>query len=174
MKKLALLGLALLYPALAQNTWVNAITGNYNRYKTYFLDTAEVMPETDYGFKLTPAQRSYAAWLGHTAMANYGACAAMKGETTPAEAKGLDELTSKADVSKALRESFDYCDKVFQGMTDEKAVAEVKIGERKVVPAVLMVNLVGTLNEHYGNLVGYMRTKGITPPSTARAQKKNK
>ncbi|MFN0103448.1 MAG: DinB family protein [Bryobacteraceae bacterium] len=159
--------------ALAQSTWVNAVSANYNRYKTYFLDTAEVMPEADYAYKLTPAQRPFSAWIGHTAMANYGACAGMKGEATPAVAKGLDELTKKAEISQALKDSFAYCDDVFKSMTDQQATMELKIGERKVVPAVLMVNLVGTLNEHYGNLVGYMRTKGITPPSTARAQKKN-
>jgi uncharacterized damage-inducible protein DinB len=27
-------------------------------------------------------------------------------------------------------------------------------------------------NEHYGNLIVYMRLKGHVPPSTARAQKK--
>lgn len=158
--------------ALGQNVWVNAISANYNRYKTYLLDTAEVMPEADYGFKLTPAQRTYGAWIGHTAMANYGACAAMKGVATPTEAKGLDELPKKADIVKAFKDSFDYCDEALKSMTDAKAVAEVQIGERKVIPANAMVNWIATLNEHYGNLVGYMRTKGIVPPSTARAQKK--
>jgi len=27
-------------------------------------------------------------------------------------------------------------------------------------------------NEHYGNIIVYMRLKGLVPPSTARVQKK--
>jgi hypothetical protein len=83
-------------------------------------------------------------------------------------------LTGKDAIAKALADSFTYCDAAFQGMDDAKAVQEVTIGERKVVPANVMVSLVASLNEHYGNLVGYMRTKGITPPSTARAQQQKK
>jgi hypothetical protein len=30
-----------------------------------------------------------------------------------------------------------------------------------------MIGVVVSGNEHYGNLVGYLRSKGITPPSTA-------
>ena len=155
-------------------SWVSAVTTNYNRQKTYLLDSAEVMPEADYGYKLTPVQRPFSAWFTHTAVMNYNSCSAMKGEAAPAASKGIEELSKKADIVKAFKESFDYCDEALKLMTDEKATKEIQIGERKVVPATLMVNYVANLNEHYGNLVGYMRTKGITPPSTARAQKKNK
>ena len=33
-----------------------------------------------------------------------------------------------------------------------------------------MISLVASLQEHYGNLVGYLRTKGIVPPSSARVK----
>ena len=29
-------------------------------------------------------------------------------------------------------------------------------------------------NEHYGNIIVYMRLKGLVPPSTARAQQQKK
>jgi hypothetical protein len=160
--------------AMAQGVWVKAITANYERYKLFLNDTAQVMPEADYGFKLTPAQRPFGEWIEHTALLNYSFCANIKGVPPPPETKTVMGLEGKAAIAKALADSFTYCDAAFKEMDDEKAVKEVTIGERKIVPANVMVSLIASLNEHYGNLVGYMRTKGITPPSTARAQQQKK
>ena len=48
------------------------------------------------------------------------------------------------------------------------------IGPAKATPtvrgAILMFNTTHN-NEHYGNIVVYMRLKGHVPPSTARAQR---
>jgi hypothetical protein len=58
-------------------------------------------------------------------------------------------------------------------MTDRKATTEITIGNRKLYPVTPMIGIVASLNEHYGNMVGYLRSKGIVPPSSARnAQKK--
>jgi hypothetical protein len=57
-------------------------------------------------------------------------------------------------------------------MTDAKATAQATVADRKVYPVQPMVSLVASLNEHYGNLVGYLRSKGIVPPSSARAAQK--
>ncbi len=159
---------------MAQATFTKALTGNYERYKTFLNDTAQVMPEADYSFKLSPAQRPFGEWIEHTALLNYSFCANIKGVPPPPETKTVMGLTGKDAISKALADSFTYCDAAFKDLDDAKAVQEVTIGERKVVPANVMVSLIASLNEHYGNLVGYMRTKGITPPSTARAQQQKK
>jgi hypothetical protein len=156
----------------AQNPVVQAVTANYNRIKQNLVETAEVMPEENYSFKLSPAQREFGAWLEHTAQGNYSICAAIRASAPPEESKKVAGLTSKADLQRALQASFAYCDAALADMTDAKAVAETSIGERKVVPVQSMVTLVGFLNEHYGNLVGYLRNKGIVPPSTARSAKK--
>jgi hypothetical protein len=158
----------------AQDVFTKALTNNYNRYKEYLIDAAQVMPEADYQYRLTPPQRPYGEWFEHTALMNFSYCANIKGVPPPEATKSLHGITKKEELQKALKDSFDYCDAAFQGMDDAKAAKMVEIGERKVVPANVMVNLVTALNEHYGNLVGYLRTKGITPPSTARAQQKKK
>ena len=56
-------------------------------------------------------------------------------------------------------------------MTDERALTITTIGMKQVYPVTYMVNMAAGLNEHHGNLVGYLRAKGITPPSTARSLK---
>ncbi len=153
---------------------MKAIGGNYDRFKTFLNETAQVMPEADYSYRLTPIQRPFGEWIEHTAQLAYNACASIKGVPPPPEAKTVMTLTGKAAVAQGLADAFTYCDAAIQEMDDEKAAKEITIGDRKVVPAAVMVGLIASLNEHYGNLVGYMRTKGITPPSTARAQQQKK
>ena len=165
-----LLGVAV--PLCAQNPVTDTLRTGYSRMKQNLIETAEVMPEADYSFKLTPPQREFSGWLEHTAMSAYGSCAQMIGAAPPDAMKSVHGLTKKADVSRALKESFDYCDAAFKDMTDAKATTQVTIGDRKLYPVTPMIGLVALLNEHYGNLVGYMRSKGIVPPSTARASKK--
>lgn len=159
-------------PLCAQNPVTDAVKGNYNRIKQNLIETADVMPAADYSFRLTPAQRTFAEWIEHTALSSYSFCSSIKGSAAPEAAKALHGLTAKEELSRALRESFGYCDAVLGEMDDRKAATEISIGDRKLNPITPMVNLVGSLNEHYGNLVGYMRSKGVVPPSTARASKK--
>jgi hypothetical protein len=147
--------------AWAQGPVMSAVTPSYEAVKANFVEAALAMPEEDYSFKLTPAQRAFGEWVDHTAGMNLRMCAAMKGQAAPAPVAG-DK--SKAALVKALKESFDYCDATYNGMTDEAALQGKTLS--------LIVQQIANLNGHYGNMVGYLRTKGIVPPSTARAAKK--
>lgn len=154
--------------AAQSNPLTQAIASRYNSAKQNLIGTAEVMPESDYAYQLTPAQRPFSGWIEHTAMGNYAFCSAIKGEKAPEASHAMHGLTKKADLERALKESFDYCDAALKDMNDHTALAE-KDGK---YPVTAMVSLLASLNEHYGNLVGYLRTKGITPPSSARSQHK--
>lgn len=167
---LALLLAASVY-AQAANPLTSQIEARYKRIRADLLDAAEVMPESGYSFRLTPAQRTYAEWVAHAASGNYSFCSAIKGEKTP-DTKPLAAMTAKGQLSKALLDSFQYCDAALEGMTDRKALAPAASGEKTVYPVTGMVNLVSSDNEHYGNMVGYLRSQGVTPPSTARAARK--
>jgi uncharacterized damage-inducible protein DinB len=157
--------------AHAQNPLTGAIMARYKSIRQSLVDAAEVMPTDAYSFRLTAAQRTFGEWVAHVAIGNYGYCAVIKGEKTPDTAQ-LHEATDKAVLSEALQKSFAYCDAALVGMTDQKALAAATVDGRQVYPVTGMVNLVASGNEHYGNMVGYMRSKNITPPSTARAKKK--
>jgi hypothetical protein len=150
---------------------MQSILPRYQVMKLNLVESAEVMPAEAYDFKLTPPQRSFAEWMEHNASMNYSMCASAAGQSAP-PAKPPEK--TKAALSAALRASFDYCDGVFESMTDEKSLQPVKVGDRTLYPVNVMIGLVANWNEHYGNIVGYLRSKGITPPSTARAQKGKK
>src|SRR5262249_38207093 len=139
--------------------------------KNYVTKAAAKMPEENYAFKPSPDVRTFGQLVGHVADANYGFCSLGAGEKPPAG--GVDgsnsiEKTkaSKADLEKALAASFEYCDKVYAGMTDAAATQMVKMfGNDLPKLSVLEFNTHHDF-EHYGNMVTYMRVKGIVPPSS--------
>jgi uncharacterized damage-inducible protein DinB len=137
------------------------------------------MPAEEYGFKPTPPVRSFAQLIGHVTFANYMFCSQAQGAalaSTPALKVDFERLTEKAALVKALTESLAYCDGVYTATTDRtfgQAVRMEAIGPMKATDttrgAVLMFNTTHN-NEHYGNIVVYLRLKGHVPPSTARAR----
>jgi uncharacterized damage-inducible protein DinB len=88
----------------------------------------------------------------------------------PGEGKALDKLTDKAALLPAVKEAFAYCDDAFAALTNENALEMVSIGtapnQRQVARANQLTMVIAHGNEHYGNLVTYMRIHGIVPPSS--------
>lgn len=141
----------------------------YGIVKGYISKAAAKMPEDQYGFKPTPDVRSFGQLVAHIADANYGFCAAVTGQPPPAG--GFDGAiekakTTKADLEKALADSFAYCDKAHAAMTDAAGAEKVKFfGNEMAKLSVLEFNTHHEF-EHYGNIVTYLRLKNIVPPSS--------
>ena len=141
----------------------------WNGIKGFVLRAAEKMPEEHYTFRPAPEVRSYGAIVGHIADAHYLLCAPARGEK-----KELAELTVEKTVSVkaaligALKESIVYCDAAYDAMTDAKAAETVKFFNRDRAKLGVLNSNVSHDWEHYGNLVTYMRMKGIVPPSSER------
>ena len=137
----------------------------YERSKGILLRAAEKMPEENYNFKPVDTVRSYGQIVGHVADAQYLFCSTASGEKNP-DLKIEKTKTTKADLIAALKDGFAYCDKVYDGMTDAAALQTVKFfGNELPKHAVLSISI-GHNMEHYGNLVTYMRIKGIVPPTS--------
>src|ERR1700758_5486240 len=158
-------------PAIAQEkrTSVNPFSAfnkrNFERTKGILLRSAEKMPEENYTFKPVDTVRTYGQIIGHLADAQYLFCSIASGEKNP-ELKIEQTKTSKADLIAALKEGFAYCDKVYDSMTDAAATQSVKFFGNDVPKyALLSINISHNM-EHYGNLVTYMRIKGIVPPTS--------
>jgi uncharacterized damage-inducible protein DinB len=134
-------------------------------------EAAASMPAEEYAFKPTPQVRSFGELVGHVANANFFFCSQAKGERSPATAN-YEKAADKAALVKALNDALAYCDGVVASTTDANFAELVKLaapGSTTQSPrgAVLMFNTTHN-NEHYGNIVVYMRLKGHVPPSTAR------
>lgn len=155
---------AIVLVLVTRSIWAQNLTTAEQRYFTSVRRnleaSADVMPADKYSFKLTSGQMSFGEWLIHSAQRNYADCAALKGEDVPAAAKQLAGMTSKDDIAKALKESFAYCEPVMAHPDESKILASPQLSYSFM--HVLVHN-----NEIYGNIVGYMRSSGIVPPSTA-------
>jgi uncharacterized damage-inducible protein DinB len=126
---------------------------------------AEKMPEENYSFKPTPEVRSFGQLVGHVADANYMFCAQAAGEANPM--KNFEKTkTSKVDLVAAVKDAVAYCSKTYDGMTDEKGSQMVKFFNFNLAKLTLLSLNTAHTDEHYGNMVTYMRLKGLVPPTS--------
>lgn len=138
-------------------------------------EAAESMPADEYAFKPTPQVRSFGQLVGHVAAANFFFCSQAKAERSPSAAN-YEKVEDKASLVKALNDSLAYCDDAYSTTTDANFAQLVKVagpngGSQSSRGSVLVFNTTHN-NEHYGNIIVYMRLKGHVPPSTARVQSK--
>ena len=144
---------------------------DYKNVRDYFVRAAEKMPDADYAFKPSPDVRSFGQQVAHVADDQYNLCAPAKGETRQAAYTDIENrLSKKTDLIPALKDAFAYCDAAYDALTDASGREIVKFGKSdKTKFAMLNWNLWHTW-EHYGNVVVYLRIKGLVPPSSERTQ----
>ena len=104
--------------------------------------------------------------FAHIADGQYEFCgAAIQGKPVD---KGVEKTAKgKTEIVKALNEAFAYCEAAYADLTDAKAAETVKFFGMTATRLGIMDFNVAHNMEHYGNLVTYMRLKGIVPPSSA-------
>lgn len=138
--------------------------GIYGFAQKNLVGAAEKMPEENYAFKPTPEVRSFGQLVGHMADAQFAMCGTVLGEKGPG--RDIEKTkTSKADLVAALKESCALCQKAFR-LSDADAAKPVEIFGMKMNGFGLLGLTVGHGMEHYGNMVTYMRMKGLVPPSS--------
>ncbi len=132
----------------------------------YITKSAEQMSEANYPFKPTPAVRSFGELIGHLADGQTIICSAALGlASTAAEGDIEKKVTAKAALITALRTSTDLCTRAY-AQSDAATTAMTKLfGEDRTRFAALLRNTVHD-GEHYGNIVTYLRIKGMVPPSS--------
>lgn len=151
-------------------TYPMYLQGQYASLKRYIVGAAAKMPAEHFAFKPVPEVMSYAQLLGHIVDTQYFFCNAVKGGDNPATGKHLEKLADKEAIVPAVKEAFAYCDEAFAGLTSENALQMLTIGappnQRQAARANQLTMVIAHGNEHYGNLVTYLRIKGIVPPSS--------
>ena len=143
---------------------VGAARANWISAHNYIVRSAEQMSEADFAFKPVATVRTFAQIVGHVADDEMGWCAQIIGE--PVKQTGFEKtLTAKADVLKAIRDAGAYCEKAY-GITDAEAagVATIWGGQQPKIRG--LMDHAAHDWEHYGNIVTYMRIKGMMPPSS--------
>jgi DinB superfamily len=141
----------------------------YAGLKNNLTQAADKLSDTDYSFKpgTMPEVRNYGQIFAHVAQAQFAQCSGVKGVPNPQQGKQLEqELKTKAEITKALADSFALCDDAFASTTSDNALQFVRAGNNEVTRAAALYGVLVHGNELYGTAAVYLRSKGIVPPST--------
>jgi uncharacterized damage-inducible protein DinB len=176
----AALTLLIAQPGLAQTPgrfFTDGVQRQFQQIQGLAMKTAEKVGEDLYSFKPTPDVRSLGGVLGHIADGNKLLCTVASGEAMDFEKIMKDfslvqvheKKTKKAEIIAALNETRAFCESVFAKMDDASGQQPVTFfGGQKMAKVMILTLLNNHAWEHYGNLVTYMRLKGIVPPSSER------
>jgi hypothetical protein len=147
------------------------VNGFYTSIAGFITRSAAMVPAEMYTYQATPEVRSFARLFAHITDDNNGACAALAG-VTPAPARvdtgtagaWVADKMAKADLEKGLADSVALCQKAFAAITPANMMEPAGRGNRTKIG--FLIYNTSHINEHYGNLVTYLRLKGMVPPSS--------
>jgi len=145
-----------------------ALQRGYAQLKNSVTLSAEKLSDADYFFKPTGDIRGYGQLWAHVADAQFGQCSGARGVPNPrAGQPSFETLTTKAEVQKAVADSFAFCDEAFSPLTEASAqemISNGRGGQQTRTAALLGVLQHGS--EMYGIGTVYLRLKGQIPPTT--------
>jgi len=139
---------------------------------------AEAMPEDKYSFAPTNGEfkgvRTFAQEVKHIATANFAFYSAILGQEPPAgvvlneTSNGPDDIQSKEQIVKYLKDSFALGHKAFATITARNATAALAKPPVPFFKTRLMLASFGCTHafDHYGQMVEYLRMNGIVPPAS--------
>ncbi|MBM3811496.1 MAG: DinB family protein [Acidimicrobiia bacterium] len=147
--------------------WRDSFLKHWKVTAEYTIAVADAMPEDAYTFKPTDAQRNFAEQMVHLGRANVAYMTAFGIVQPPAPPAPTE--TSKKVVRAYLTASFDFVTEVItKASTKELARTDLKLGRLPAHSATdLCMRAYMHTAHHRGQLVVYLRLKGIVPPTWA-------
>ena len=135
--------------------------------RDFVLRAAEKMPEEHYSFRPEPQVRTFGELLGHIADGYVLVCAMATGDQPPADVRQYEKKgASKAEMIKILTETAAACDRAHDRLAGPQGGELTKFAGGQRPRVTLLFFNSSHAWEHYGNLVTYMRLKGLVPPSS--------
>jgi hypothetical protein len=140
------------------------------------LDAAEAMPEDKFNFSPESSNipggeykgvRTFAVQVKHVAASNYFIWSPVTGDKLPEGLKdgnGPENLKTKADIIKFLKDSFTLGHRAAAALTAENIL---QAPEHSKSPRLYLATFgVAHAYDHYGQMVEYLRMNGIVPPAS--------
>jgi uncharacterized damage-inducible protein DinB len=160
------------------SAFANAIDQEITNIETLFVSAAEAMPEDK--FNASPETlnipgsefkgvRTFATQIRHVAADDFAIWAPLTGQPEPPginAPNGPAEMKTRAEILKFLKDSFAYSHQAVTGLTGENALEQVEFRRNKVTRISLVVLAPTHINDHYGQIVEYLRMNGVVPPAS--------
>ena len=156
----------------AQTSFLAPVKTQWENTRTLVEGIVAQVPEDKYDFRPTPEVRSFREQFTHLIGENFRFMAQAAGETAPMEMSAIEKLKGRDEIIQALKDSYDYGAKVWLGMTEQTAMEMIpgRGGQQQLRWAPILGQIIDNTN-HYGNLVVYVRLKGMVPARTAERQR---
>lgn len=138
---------------------------DWERAKVYTKEYLDAMPEDGYALKPVPEIRSFAEQMDHIADVNFAFAAGASGKKSPMEGsaeKMADQ--SKASVTKAVMDSYDFVIESLKGMTDADFSKTIKLFGMDMTSGTAFEKAFEHQTHHRGQTTVYIRMKGVKPP----------
>jgi hypothetical protein len=138
---------------------------------------AEAMPEEKYAFAPTNGEfagvRTFAEQVKHLAAANYQLGALALGEKPPHDEHGErapENVKMKAEIVEYLKGSFAYLHEVAGEISEKSATEAIELpdGYGKDTRVGMLIDALAHSQNHYGQMVEYLRMNGIAPPDSRK------
>lgn len=146
-----------------------------SNFEREFTGAAEAMPEDKFNFVPTNGEfkgvRTFAQQIKHVAAVNYELGATLLEQKSPVDIndeEGPASVTSKADILKYLKGSFEYVHKAVGTINEGNLTGTVRspFGEGSLSRLTLAMSIPSHGFDHYGQMVVYLRMNGIIPPAS--------
>lgn len=143
-----------------------------------FVSAAEAMPDDKYSFAPTNGDfkgvRTFAQEVKHVATVNFAFYSAILGQTPPPgvsaneQMNGPDDIQTKEQIVKYLKDSFALGHKAFATITARNAVTPLPKPPIPFLNTRLALASFGCTHafDHYGQMVEYLRMNGVVPPAS--------
>jgi uncharacterized damage-inducible protein DinB len=170
--------LSLIATCLGQQPISPAIERQFNKIESDILSSAQAMPEDKFNF--TPESlnirnsdfkgvRTFGGQIMHLATDNILIWSAITGaqvRTDIEDVNGPKNIQSKKDVIDYLKSSFAIGRSAISTLTTQNAMVPIEFRGRQLSKLDLAFYALTHANEHYGQMVVYLRMCGIVPPPT--------
>jgi hypothetical protein len=166
-------------PAPAAPTLASTVDRQISGVEKEVVEAAEAMPEDKFNFSPESLNipgddykgvRTFAQQVKHIAASNYAIWSPLTSDEFPKDfmgGNGPENLKSKADILKFLKDSFALGHKVAATLTPENMLQPP--GHSKSPRVFLATFAVAHAFDHYGQMVEYLRMNGIVPPASRRS-----
>jgi hypothetical protein len=175
---LFVLFIASITTCIGQQPITSAIERQFNKIERDILTSAEAMPEDKFNF--TPESlviknsdfkgvRTFAGQIMHLSTDNILIWSAINGDyvrTDIEDVNGPKTIITKKAVIEYLKSSFATGRKAIATLNSQNAMDPIDFRGRKLAKLDLAFYALTHANEHYGQMVIYLRMCGIIPPPT--------
>jgi uncharacterized damage-inducible protein DinB len=159
-------------------TIASAVDREISTIEKQIMEAAEAMPEDKFIFSPESLNipggdykgvRTFAVQVRHVASSNYFLWSPITGDKLPESIKdgnGPEDLKSKADILRFLKDSFALGHKAAATLTAENMLQPPEHSKSSRLH--LATFAVAHAYDHYGQMVEYLRMNGIVPPASRR------